>query len=423
MSDHDVTRLLPCELPSPLACAFTTDDVRILADVEIGSERVDTAAAFEKAGPRAKLHFEPEKTQVGIVTCGGLSPGINNAVRSLALELHHRYRVPKILGFRYGFEGLVPGVAAEPIVLRPETVRHVHRLGGSFLGTSRGRRDVGVMVDTLERLGLDVLFLVGGNGTLQGAHAIHEELVKRHRHIGVVALPKTIDDDVPYLDKTFGFETAVDMGRIAIDAAHVEASSARNGIGIVKLMGRDSGFIAASATLASAEANFCLLPEFPFVLDGPSGLLAAVERRLHDRGHAVLVVAEGCAASLVREGSERDASGNPRYASAELDIGPRLRDALAAHFRAAHVDVTIKYIDPSYTIRAAPANATDALYCAELGRHAAHAAMAGRTDVMVGRFHGAFVHVPIPLAISRTRRVDEALFQAVREVTGQPRLA
>ncbi len=422
--NHSVTRLLPATFPSPIRReTFLTEADKVLADPEFSPSRpIVTSAAFEKAGPRRELRFNPTKARAAIVTCGGLCPGINNAVRALVLQLHHGYGVPTVLGIRWGFEGLVTASGAEPIPLGPETVRHVHRLGGSFLGTSRGRQDVGAMVDTIARLEIDVLFAIGGNGTLQGAHAIHEELARRGRQVAVVALPKTIDDDVPYLDKTFGFETAVDMARVAIDAAHTEATGARYGIGLVKLMGRDSGFIAAAATLASSEANFCLLPEFPFVIDGEQGLFAAVERRLEHRGHAVIVVAEGCGASLVHEGAERDPSGNVRYASPDLDIGPHLRDALHAHFSERGLGVTLKYIDPSYTIRAAPANATDAMYCGELGRHAVHAAMSGCTDVVVGRYHGVFVHIPIPLAISHTRRVDDELWTAVREVTGQPPL-
>ncbi len=420
---YSVKRLGPATIASPLGReAWVGEDERVVDDPSHSPTRALTpSASFDRGGPRAQIFFPPSTVRAGIVTCGGLCPGINNTIRALYLTLHHGYGVESVVGFRYGFEGMVPA-GLPPLALEPEHVRHVHRLGGSFLGTSRGRQDVGAMVDTIERLGLHVLFTIGGNGTLAGADALHTELARRGRSVAVVGIPKTIDDDIPYLDKTFGFETAVDMARSAIDAAHTEATGARYGIGIVKLMGRDSGFIAATAALASAEANFCLLPEFPFSIEGRGGLLAAVEERLARRGHAVIVVAEGCGASLVHPGAERDASGNLRYASADLDIGVHVRDVLHHHFAKAGIATTIKYIDPSYTIRAAPANATDAVYCAELARHAAHAAMAGRTDVVVGRYHGHYVEVPIPLAISRLRRVDESLWNAVREVTGQPPL-
>ncbi len=420
-SPYEVARLggptFATPLPTP-APGFVEDGVRVVLDPVLAVQHADVAS-FEKAGPRARLAFEASDARVGIVTCGGLCPGINNAVRALFMELHHGYGVPEVFGFRFGLEGLVRG---EPSRLTPALLRPAHRMGGSILGTSRGRQQVSAMVDTLVRLGLNVLFLVGGNGTLRAADALHQEITRRGLRIGVVVLPKTIDDDVPLLDKTFGFATAVEHARAAIDAAHVEATGARHGIGIVKLMGRDAGFIAATATLASAEVNFCMLPEYPFALGGDQGLLAALEERVVRRGHAVVVVAEGCGAALVGPGAPRDPSGNLRYAAPELDIGTHLRDAVKAHFAASGVPATVKYIDPSYTIRAAPANAADAVYCAHLGRHAAHAGMAGRTGVLVGRVHGLFVHVPVPMAMRDTRHVEADLWQAVREVTGQPAL-
>jgi 6-phosphofructokinase 1 len=378
-----------------------------------------TSDGYERAGARARLFFEPGDARAGIVTCGGLCPGTNNVVRTLFLTLLHRYRVYSVTGFRFGLAGMVAG-GPEPMRLTPEAVRHAHRSGGTLLGTSRGRQDTGAIVDTLVLRSIDMLFLIGGNGTIRAARDIHAEIARRGLPIAVVVVPKTIDDDVPLVDKTFGFDTAVGHAAAAIDAAHAEAVSAENGIGLVKLMGRDAGLVTVYAAIASGEANFCLVPEVPFALEGDGGLFAALRARLARRGHAVIVVAEGCGASLAWPGAERDASGNLRYASAGLDIGPRLRDALARYFAEAHVPVTIKYIDPSYTIRAAVAGSTDAIYCAELARHAAHAAMAGRTDVLVGRIHGTFVHVPLALAAAGERRLDRAAWEAVCEITGQP---
>jgi len=396
---------------SPLAGPFVDDDARTPA----------VQTTFEQAGPRAILAFDPGRTRAAIVTAGGLCPGTNNVIRAIVLELHHRYRAREVVGFRYGFEGMAAG-GLDPVVLTPEEVRHVHRLGGTMLGTSRVRRSASAMVDELERRGIDVLFAIGGNGTLHAVAEITAEIARRRLQTAVVAVPKTIDDDIAYIDKTFGFDTAVEHARAAIDAAHAEALAVRNGVGVVKLMGRDAGILAAHAAIASAEANFCLVPEFPFALAGASGLIAALERRLAARGHAVIVVAEGCGRILATRDAERDASGNLRYASPSLDIGPHLCDAIKRHFAAADIAITLKYIDPSYTIRAAPASASDAFYCAELGRHAVHAALAGRTGVVVGRCHGVYAHVPIGLAIERAPRVTDELWQAVREITGQPEL-
>ncbi len=399
------------------------DDARTLAAIESHSGlSVDLDAAFEKAGARPTIAFDPRSTRAAIVTAGGLCPGTNNVIRAIVLELHHRYGIRDVLGFRYGFEGMAAANDLPPLPLSLQQVRHVHRLGGTMLGTSRVRQTATTMVDALQRDRIDVLFAIGGNGTLHAAAEIVGEIDRRRIPVAVVAIPKTIDDDIAYVDKTFGFETAVEHARAAIDAAHAEALAARNGVGIVKLMGRDAGFVAAHATIASAEANFCLLPEYSFALGGAGGLLASLERRLAARGHAVIVIAEGCGKSLATPDAERDASGNLRYASAALDIGPHLCEAVKHHFAAIAVPIALKYIDPSYTIRAAPANASDAFYCAELGRYAVHAVLAGRTGVLVGRCHGVYAHVPIALAIQQAPRVDDELWQAVREVTGQPPL-
>lgn len=429
VDDFGIARLGAPRHPSPLALGsgpddggrpdFTGDDARVLADVELRAgeaPRVDHA--FEKAGPRARIFFEPKAVRAAVVTCGGLCPGINNVVRSLVMVLRHAYGVPHVIGFRYGYEGLGPD--AEPVVeLTHDRVHDIHRQGGSLLGLSRGAQDVGVMVDTLVRERVDVLFTIGGDGTLSGAHALAQEIARRKLPIGVVGIPKTIDNDIVCVDKTFGFETAVEEAKRVIDAAHVEALGARRGVGIVKLMGRESGFIAAAASVASRDVNFCLVPEVPF---SEERLLAALGERLARRGHALVVIAEGCAASLAREGEgERDASGNVRYA--KLDCGVRLRDRVEAWGKTAG-GASVKYIDPSYLVRGVPANATDAAFCDELARHAAHAAMAGFTDLVVGRWHRIFTHVPLVQVAGRKRRIDPegAMWLAVREATGQPEL-
>jgi 6-phosphofructokinase 1 len=349
---------------------------------------------------------------------------LNHVVRSLVFELHHKYRVRDILGYRYGFAGLGPG-REPPLDLGPSVVRHIHRLGGSLLGLSRGHQQPSVMLETLARDGVNVLFTIGGDGTLRGAHALALEAERQGQALSVVGVPKTIDNDVPWVDKTFGFDTAVELACVAVDGAHTEALSALRGVGIVKLMGRDAGFITAAAAIASGEANFCLVPEVPFDLEGPHGLLAAVEARLRTHSHALLVVAEGCAARVFDASrGALDASGNVRYASDTLDIGPYLRERLQRHLQDAGLSPTIKYIDPSYMIRSVPANASDGIFCDALARNAVHAAMAGRTDVVVGRWHRVFTHLPLTVATATRKSLDPdgALWLAVTEMTGQPPL-
>jgi 6-phosphofructokinase 1 len=405
--------------------AWVRDESGVLLRVhQEGDEPLDPNLMLELAGPREKLYFEPKKVRAGIVTCGGLCPGINHVIRAVVMELHHRYGVPEIWGFRYGFEGLNAERAVPPQRLGPDDVRMIHRTGGSMLGLGRGAQDPKVMVDSLLHHAIDMLFVVGGDGTLRGAHALAEEVARRGLSIAVVGIPKTVDNDVLYVDKTFGFETAVAKARDVLDAAHTEALGARNGVGLVKLMGRDSGFIAGHASIASGDVNFCLVPEVPFEMDGDHGLLRSIEARLAERGHALVVVAEGCQAAFGTEGSERDASGNIRYASTEADVGLRLKHSISRHFKARGIPLTLKYFDPSYIIRSVPADAHDAAFCERLGRHAVHAAMAGKTDVLIGRSHRLFTHVPLPLVTAGRRCISPSsdLWMAVTASTGQPEL-
>ncbi|MBN2194035.1 MAG: ATP-dependent 6-phosphofructokinase [Polyangiaceae bacterium] len=413
-------------IPDDEIADFVSDDQRVLLRPELrAGDCRDASVSLEKAGPREMLHFRPEEVKAAVVTCGGLCPGLNAVIRSIVLELHHGYGVDSVLGFKFGYSGLDPATPHVPMALGLESVRSIHKTGGSLLGCARGGPKAEVMVDTLERLGINLLFTLGGDGTQKGAHAIYDEIARRGLRIGVVGVPKTIDNDVAFVDRTFGFETAVDVARVAIDGAHTEAASAPNGIGLVKLMGRDAGFVAANATLASQDVNFCLVPEVHFDLDGEYGLFAALEARLKQRGHAVVVVAEGCAKSLIQGEVERDAGGNIRYASADADIGVFLKNELVRYFKPTGLGVSLKYIDPSYMIRSGPPNAADTIFCDILGRHAVHAGMAGKTDVLIGRWYGVFTHVPLPLVTSQRKAIDPdgALWLAVSETTGQPTLS
>lgn len=413
----------PLKLGPPLP-GYVNDRARIAFGIgSLEGQSQQEQLWFEAGGPRERLFFDPLQVTAGIVTCGGLCPGINNVVRSLVLELHHKYGVPKILGFRYGYEGMTHQ-GQPPLALTPNIVAHIHQQGGSLLGQSRGKQDPAAMLDFLEEQGVNVLFPVGGDGTLRGAHAIAKEAKRRGTKLAIVGVPKTIDNDVAYVDRCFGFETAVEVARQAVDAAHVEALATRNGVGLVKVMGRDAGFIATSATLASREVNFCLVPEVPFRLDGPRGLLAALEERLAQRSHAVIVVAEGCGAALLSSDTERDASGNVRYASADLDIGMHLRAEITQYFKERNIPLSLKYIDPSYMIRSVAANASDSILCDALARHAVHAALAGKTDLVVGRWHRRFTHIPLAIVTSTHKRLDPIgdTWFSVIEATGQTTL-
>jgi 6-phosphofructokinase 1 len=300
--------------------------------------------------------------------------------------------------------------------LDPDVVDDIHKWGGTILGSSRGPQDVADMVDTLERMNVGLLFTIGGDGTLKGAQAIAEEIARRHVKIGIVGIPKTIDNDISYVAKSFGFETAVSYTRTAIYGAHTEALGVRNGVGLVKLMGRYSGYIAAYASLANNDVNFCLVPEVPFSLEV---FLEALRKRLEARGHAVIVVGEGAGQDLMERTSEKDASGNIKLE----DIGVFLKEKIKGYFEKIDAEVNLKYIDPSYTIRSVPANPSDSAFCLVLGHDAVHAGMTGRTNMLVGYWNQQFTHVPICMAVSKRKQIDPSgrLWSDVLSSTGQPR--
>lgn len=373
---------------------------------------------FELAGPRGKLYFDPGKTIAGIVTCGGLCPGLNNVIRSIFFELHHAYGVKQVLGFREGYKGLDPLRGKEPLVLNPEMVDDIHRDGGTILGTSRGPVDVGLAVDNLIKRGVNILFTVGGDGTQRGGNALFHEARSRGYELSVVGIPKTIDNDVPFVARTFGYLTAVEEARKVLDCAHTEAHSVENGISLVKLMGRNAGFIAAGATVASQDVNFVLVPEVPFKLEGPNGFLAALKKRVISRSHALVVVAEGAGQDLLNHSEvERDDSGNVKHS----DIGLYLREKIEAFFKAEKIPVVMRYIDPSYIVRSSPANSEDSILCDIFARNAVHAAMAGKTGLIIGYLHNQFVHVPIDLVTSRVKSMDPNGFvwHSALSATGQ----
>lgn len=422
-----VFELGPCLHPSPLLKdqqeslvmhRFVGDDLSLPLHLVDGLDE-GPQHHFQLAGPREMVYFAPGKCRAAIVTCGGLCPGLNNVIRSVYLELFYHYGVTSLLGIRYGYHGLNPANGWPPLELSLESVSDIHETGGTILGTSRGPEEPAVMVNYLRQLGVNVLFTVGGDGTQRGALAIHDEARRQQYPLAVVGIPKTIDNDIQYVSRTFGFTTAVEQARAIIDGAHTEARAVLNGVGLVKLMGRDSGFIAAAATVASGEVNYCFVPEVRFELEGGNGLLAVLEKRLARKQHAMIVAAEGAGQDLIpRDEVKRDASGNVIHA----DIGVYLQQRIREHFAARGKPVNVRYIDPSYAIRSKKANTEDAILCDRLARYAVHAAMAGKSGLIVGLLHEKFIHVPIAMATTGRKRIDERgpLWGAVLASTGQP---
>lgn len=426
LKDFYIQSLGERTIPSAVMVSyFTRDEKRTLFNNDLqhyiddrGAE--DLPISLEVAGPREMIYFDPPKTKVAIVTCGGLCPGINDVIRSLVMELHHRYGVRNIIGIKYGFQGLIPKFGHQVVELTPEVVNDIHADGGSMLSSSRGRQDVDEMVNVLKRMNIDIFFCIGGDGTMRATEYITEEINRRKLNISVIGIPKTIDNDLNLIDKTFGFDTSISEAVKAIQCAHVEAKGAPMGIGLVKIMGRQSGHIAIHAALAQNDVNFVLIPEVPFALEGDKGFLKTLENRMRQRQHCVILVAEGAGQELIRQDNgtiETDASGNLKL----MDIGLYLKAVIEDYFKKIGIEINLKYIDPSYMIRSVRANAGDSIYCGALGQYAAHAGMAGKTGMLVGLFRGEYVHLPLNIVTSG-KTVDPAgnIWMRVIESTGQP---
>jgi 6-phosphofructokinase 1 len=415
------------KISNPIKFGRFVDDEEDAVLVNISRKKVEgnaktkkkpTHIYFEPAGPREKIYYDPSKTKCAVVTCGGLCPGLNDVIRAIVMAAHHEYRVPSVLGIQYGLAGFVPEQGYDVIELTPDFVSRIHEFGGTVLGSSRGPQDPEVIVDALERMNVSILFMIGGDGTMRAASKVVEEIEKRGLSISVVGLPKTIDNDINYVSPSFGFDTSVETAAMAIRGAHVEATGAPWGVGLVKVMGRDAGFIAAQSALSCQEVNFCLVPEDPFDIDGENGLLAALDARMKRRGNAVIVVAEGAGQDMLEESGKKDASGNVKLS----DIAALLKREIVAHFKAQNIDISLKYIDPSYIIRSVPANANDRIYCSFLGIHAVHAGMSGRTGLVISRWNGRYVHIPMDLVTKGKKRINTCsnYWRAVLESTGQP---
>jgi len=427
LPDLNIERIGLPTIDSPLVQKkrhFVDDDERIFVfshshDLRGSKDSGKELPAFERAGPRRKIFFDPAGLNCGIVTCGGLCPGLNDVVRTITLSLIWQYGVKSVYGFRYGYAGLTSKPPQPPMLLTTERVNDIHLRGGDILSSSRGPQDVDEMVDNMERMGIGVLFTIGGDGTLRGSRDLAEAIKKRDLDISVIGIPKTIDNDISGIEQSFGFSTAVEATRAAICGAHEEARGAWNGVGLVKLMGRDSGFIAAYATLANSDVNFCFIPEVPLVLEGENGFLGALERRLDKRHHAVVVVAEGAGGDLTTENGapRKDASGN----ILRQDIGLILKGKIAEYFRQKKKPLSLKYIDPSYIIRSLPADSNDSAFCVMLGQNAVHAGLSGRTNMVVGYWNQYFVNIPTALTVLKRKKVDPEghLWQTVLEITGQ----
>ncbi|GLU22315.1 hypothetical protein SLE2022_384020 [Rubroshorea leprosula] len=396
---------------------FVNDDDTVVQKI-VAQKDSPRGTHFRRAGPRQKVYFESDEVHACIVTCGGLCPGLNTVIRELVCGLYFMYGVTKVIGIEGGYKGFY---ARNTVPLTPNVVNDIHKRGGTILGTSRGGHDTSKIVDSIQDRGINQVYIIGGDGTQRGAAVIFEEIRRRGLKVAVAGIPKTIDNDIPVIDKSFGFDTAVEEAQRAINAAHVESESFENCIGVVKLMGRYSGFIAMYATLASRDVDCCLIPESPFYLEGPGGLFEYIEKRLNENGHMVIVIAEGAGQELLSESihNKRDASGNKLLKDVGLWISQKIKDHFAKGKRMA---INLKYIDPTYMIRAIPSNASDNVYCTLLAQSAIHGAMAGYTGCTVGLVNGRHTYIPFYRITERQHKViiTDRMWARLLSSTHQP---
>jgi 6-phosphofructokinase 1 len=419
--DYGCFKLGECTFTSPLDLdSFTSPDQRILVPREYGElvkylENGRSVPSYDPGGPRERIFFEPSMVRCGIVTCGGLCPGLNNIIHALVTTAGENYGLSEVLGFQGGFLGLTDKAHDSPRELTVENVGGITRHGGTILKTSRGPQNSSEMVDTLLGHQVNILFVIGGDGTLQGAHRIAEEIRRRDLKIAVVVVPKTIDNDIPVIDRTFGFETAVEAAAKELHVAYTEACSVVNGVTMVKFMGRDAGFIPAHATLAAGNVDFCLIPEQSFHL---GQFLDALTKRLLMKGHAVIALGEGaCQEIIPGDKKHKDVSGNDIL----KDVGPFLENEIRKYFTEHDIAHKLRYMDPGYSIRGLPANMNDASYCTLLAQSAVHAGMAGFIDLLVGTHGGRLVNIPTGLVYGQRKKVDlnGEIWKAVLNITRQ----
>jgi len=387
---------------------------------------VPKAVGFVRAGPRQTLHFAPEKgIRAAVVTCGGLCPGLNNVIREIVDSLHNLYGAELVYGVRGGYMGftssedtpyvLVSSQKEEhqfqsmqnpTVVVNGETkfcevisVANIHHAGGTVLAAGRGGHDTEAIVNFIKANNLQHLYVVGGDGSQRGALKVANACMELGINCSVAGVPKTIDNDLAEIDRSFGFETAVQAATTAIRAATVEAKCNKpRGIGVVKLMGRSAGFIAAHATLAAGDVDLCLVPEVPLVLDGETGCLEHLKRVVDEKGYAVVVVAEGAGEDILGQNCEVDAGGNRKLPA----IGSFIKDQINAFFKKCGTPATVKFIDPSYMIRSVPANAADSQLCTRLSQTAVHGAMAGMTGFISGVVHNRMVCLPMKYVVEQS---------------------
>jgi phosphofructokinase-like protein len=343
-------------------------------------------------------------TRIGILTGGGDCPGLNSVIRAVTKCAIVDFGL-EVYGIYDSFDGLIGEPRAKR--LRMSDVKGLLFRGGTILGsTNKGdpfayRKVISgkvieedhsdEVVENVERLGLDALVVIGGDGTM----AVAGRFVERKR-LPMVGVPKTIDNDIAGTDRTFGFDTAVAIATEAIDRLQTTASSHHRTL-VVETMGRNAGWIALESGLAGG-ADVILIPEIPFTVDAVAA--AINEREQYGSRSTIVCAAEGAKSSGGKQFIEKtivDSAEPIRLGGIARWLCDQLESRVRAECRA---------IVLGHTQRGGTPTANDRVLCTRFGVEAVRAIMRGESGSMVAIRNDAVGTVPISEVAGKQRTID-----------------
>jgi 6-phosphofructokinase 1 len=446
---------------------------------------------FAEAGPRNMLRFpghHKKLLKVGVLVSGGIAPGIN-AVISGIVQRHVLYHTPQItdlrvpgktprsytlqvFGFRNGFAGLLAGDdvtvlydSDSPDEKLRAHLRRIANRGGSEIGTSRyddllstadpdkREKDLDQVAENLANRHFDILYVIGGDGSMRAAHATWKRSRDNGKSLSVIGVPKTMDNDILWVWQSFGFLSAVEKAREALQQLHTEATSNPR-LCVVQLFGSDSGFVVSHAALASGVCDAALIPEVPFTM---KKLADYITERLSKRfrpgaggqsPYGMIVMAETAVPQDAEDylsDPEVDLDENEKAAiQAFVSKGCRVHGQTPDELRTGGLKVVSRVLqkriremkvddaywadfrvftnEPRHLLRAIPPSASDVAFGQRLGVLAVDNAMAGYTDFMISQWMTEYVLVPLDLVVLGRKRVppNGIFWKSVVASTGQP---
>ncbi len=339
--------------------------------------------------------------KVGILTGGGDCPGLNPVIRAAVRTAIASGFEP--VGIQYGWKGLVESIA-RPLDLN--VISGILHRGGTILGTSRTNpyKDKGALEKlkkNFKEMGLGALIVIGGEDTLGVANKLSKEGYK------IIGVPKTIDNDLPGTDFTFGFDTAVNIAMEAIDRLHTTAESHQR-IMVVEVMGRHAGWIALHAGIAGG-ADLVLIPEVPVKMKE----VVEVIKKRHARGKdfSIIVVAEGAKfeGNEVLLGQKLDDFGHVRLGGIGEVLTRKIEEMTGFETRVAVL---------GHIQRGGSATAFDRMLGTRFGAKAVELVKKGEFGKMVALHGNEIVAIPLEESVGKLKTVDPAFYEMAKAFFG-----